>query len=72
MQATSFAILFWTPLLLDAILSGRFGGGAAPPPPPPRSEREQARRTERHMPPARWGPTSPSHPPRFRNASFAV
>lgn len=41
MQATAFAILFWTPILLDEIMSGRFDGGAAAPPAPHRSQREE-------------------------------
>ncbi|KAK9831937.1 hypothetical protein WJX81_001333 [Elliptochloris bilobata] len=42
MQATSFAILFWAPLLLDAIMSGRFDAASSPPPPPPRSQHDEA------------------------------
>lgn len=40
MQATSFAILFWAPLLLDAIMSGRFDGATAPHS-PPRSQHDE-------------------------------
>ena len=40
MQATSFAILFWAPLLLDAIMSGRFDGAAVPHS-PPRSQHDE-------------------------------
>ena len=41
MQATSFAILFWAPLLLDAIMSGRFDAASRAPPAPARSQHEE-------------------------------
>lgn len=41
MQATSFAILFWAPLLLDAIMSGSFDAAPRPAPAPPRSQHDE-------------------------------
>lgn len=43
MQATSFAILFWAPLLLDAIMSGSFDAASRPAPAPPRSQHDEVR-----------------------------
>ena len=41
MQATSFAILFWAPLLLDAIMSGSFDAAARPAPEPARLQHDE-------------------------------
>ena len=41
MQATSFAILFWAPLLLDAIMSGSFDAASRPAPAPARSQHDE-------------------------------
>ena len=41
MQATSFAILFWAPLLLDAIMNGSFDAASRPALAPARSQHDE-------------------------------